>query len=367
MPRAYEYPRYPRSRVDRAGERIRTSAETPEDLEVIENWRASHAAVLGSFRKILYNKARNFAGIHIVQRLKRKPSIVAKLDREPKMRLSRMHDIAGCRVIFPDLKTLHEFRAEMHSGGYRHQRRGANDDRWNYISKPKPNGYRGIHDVYAYSAEAKKGRQDEAGLRNGMLIEIQYRTKIQHAWAAAVELAGLVTENNPKFGRGSQDFIEYFKLSSEMMARELEGMESCYPNYASIDLTNYLIEADMGTHITSIFSELREKEGVVSLNKASLLIFRYDPSSYEEQLEIRSYKSMSTAIKEYGRLEKSLLDSADIVLVGSRSGESIRSAYSNYFLDATEFMSLLGDAEELTDKRAHEEGWYGPDAVWSAN
>ena len=49
-----------------------------------------------------------------------------------------------------------------------------------------------------------------------MLVEIQYRTHVQHAWATAVELVGLVTESDPKFDRGNPDFIEFFKLSSEI-------------------------------------------------------------------------------------------------------------------------------------------------------
>jgi putative GTP pyrophosphokinase len=227
--RPYETPRYSKGRVDKAGQRIGTPEQTDEDLEVLENWRASHANILNTFKTLLYNRARHF-NVQIAQRLKRRPTIIDKLTREAQMRLSRMHDIAGCRVIFSDLIDLYSFRDEMHEARFDHKRRGVDDDRWNYIDRPKDSGYRGIHDVYTYHVEPKKGRAAEKQPWNGMLVEIQYRTKIQHAWSTAVELAGLVTENNPKFDRGSDDFIEYFRLVSEMFARVFEGGNSCFPN-----------------------------------------------------------------------------------------------------------------------------------------
>lgn len=361
--RPYESPRYSKGRVDRAGDRIGGPDEQFEDLIVLENWRASHANILNTFKTILYNKAKGFESIEIVQRLKRRPTIIDKLKRESGMKLSRMHDIAGCRVIFQNIADLEKFRSSMHAGRFDHERRGADDDRWNYIERPKQSGYRGIHDVYKYHVEPKKGRAGDEQPWNRMLVEIQYRTKVQHAWATAVELAGQITENNPKFNRGSKDFIEYFQLSSEMLARTFENGTSCKPKYTSLDLLGYLWEADSVTHISTLFSELRKSEGGIDPRKYSLLILRYDLDLFEEQLEIQSFDSMNQAISQYNKLEKSLSDQADIVLVGSRSSESIKSAYRNYFSDATEFLNLLGDAESFIDEKAREDGEYGPEPI----
>lgn len=358
--RPYESPQYSKGRVDRAGERIGGPNEHPEDLVVLENWRAAHANILNTFKTILYNKSKEFDSIEIVQRLKRRPTIIDKLKREPGMRLSRMHDIAGCRVIFQNITDLEKFRSSMHAGRFDHRRRGADDDRWNYMERPKLSGYRGIHDVYTYHVEPKKGRAGEDQPWNGMLVEIQYRTKVQHAWATAVELAGQITENNPKFNRGSRDFIEYFQLSSEMLARTFEGGTSCLPRLTSLSLLGCFWEIESATHISTLFSELRKSEGGIDPRKYSLLIFRYDPDMFEEQLEIQSFDSMNHAISQYSRLEKSLSDQADIVLVGSRSSDSIKSAYRNYFSDATEFLNLLGNAEDFLDTKAQEDGEYGP-------
>lgn len=137
MKRPYESPRFSKGRVDRAGERIGTPDEVPEDLEALENWRASHANILNTFKTILYNRARSFDGVQIAQRLKRRPTIIDKLKREPGMRLSRMHDIAGCRVIFKNLADLYAFRDAMHNSEFDHKRRGVEDDRWTTSSDQK--------------------------------------------------------------------------------------------------------------------------------------------------------------------------------------------------------------------------------------
>lgn len=348
--RSYETPRFSKRRVDRAGQRIGTPEQIPEDLEVLENWRAAHANILNTFKTLLYNRARHF-NVQIAQRLKRRPTIIDKLSREPNMHLSRMHDIAGCRVIFADLLDLHAFREEMHAARFDHKRRGVEDDRWNYIERPKESGYRGIHDVYTYHVEPKKGRAAEKQPWNGMLVEIQYRTKIQHAWSTAVELAGLVTENNPKFDRGSEDFVQYFRLVSEVFARVFEAGYSCFPEMQNDELLDRYYEYEARTHIIDLFSQLKRSEGGIDPTRSSLLIFYYptEENDFEDRLDIRPYESVNAAIQEYNRLEQELAEVADIVLVGSRSGESIKSAYRNYFSDADEFISLVAQGTGLLE------------------
>jgi putative GTP pyrophosphokinase len=341
--RAYAFPRFSKGAVDKAGQNISRNSERDEDFDILENWRASHANILNTFKTLLYNRAKGM-NVQIAQRLKRRPTIIDKLDREPDMRLSRMHDIAGCRVIFENEEDLIKFRASLHQARFEHKRRGADDDRWNYIKRPKSSGYRGIHDVYTYHVEPKKGRAGEDQPWNGMLVEIQYRTAVQHAWATAVELAGLVTENNPKFDRGSEDFIEYFRVCSELLSRIYENNTSCFPLESDASILIRYIELEDRTHILRIFSELRRSESQIDLSKSSILIFRYDFDLFhKDQLEIRQFDSVNLAIQEYNKLEVELDSKADVVLVGSRSAESIKSAYRNYFSDAQEFVKLVSE------------------------
>src|SRR5687767_3805814 len=106
---ANEYPGGSKSRVNRAGEGVRAGNPTDDDLNVIEEWRAAHRGVLNTFQAILRNRTRG-SDVIVAQRHKRKRTIFDKLARLPGMQLARMDDVAGCRLIFADIKTLYSFR-----------------------------------------------------------------------------------------------------------------------------------------------------------------------------------------------------------------------------------------------------------------
>ncbi|MBK6972019.1 MAG: RelA/SpoT domain-containing protein [Sterolibacteriaceae bacterium] len=146
---ASTFPGGSKSRVNRAGDNVRTEIASAEDLQVIDEWRAAHRSVLNTFQAILRNRTRD-TGITVAQRHKRKRTIFDKLHRLPGMRLSRMDDVAGCRLIFKNLKALNSFRADFHRARFNHKRRNELN-KYDYIKHPKDTGYRGIHDVYEYA------------------------------------------------------------------------------------------------------------------------------------------------------------------------------------------------------------------------
>ncbi|MDM5113991.1 hypothetical protein [Aeromonas salmonicida] len=73
-----QYPGGSKSRVTRAGERIRQKVAMPEDYQVIEEWRAAHRGVLNTFQAILRNRTSG-TSISVAQRHKRKMTIFDKL------------------------------------------------------------------------------------------------------------------------------------------------------------------------------------------------------------------------------------------------------------------------------------------------
>ena len=81
-----------------------------------------------------------------------------------------------------------------------------------YISDPKPSGYRGIHLVYRYFSDKKKS------MYNGMKIEMQLRSKYQHAWATAVETVGMFSGQALKSSLGSEDWQRFFSLMGSVIA-----------------------------------------------------------------------------------------------------------------------------------------------------
>ncbi|QQE87385.1 RelA/SpoT domain-containing protein [Azotobacter chroococcum] len=216
------YPGGSKSRVNKAGARVRSGEANAEDFQVIETWRAAHRPVLNTFQAILRNRTRG-TKVAVAQRHKRRNTIFGKLLRLPKMELSRMDDIAGCRLIFPSCEELYAFRQKFHFARFKHKRR--NDiEKYDYIKKPKSTGYRGIHDVYEYDVNSTAGNH----LR-GLYVEIQYRTYIQHAWATAVEVIGFITESQPKFQEGDDRYHKAMALASEILARAHEDRKGLWP------------------------------------------------------------------------------------------------------------------------------------------
>ena len=137
------------------------------------------------------------------QRLKREPQMIEKLSRHPKMRLSRMQDIGGCRAI---LRGGHE---EVDRVAKRIERRWEVKHRKHYtLEQPAKSGYRARHIIVQ---------------RDGRLIEIQLRTPRQHEWAEAIERADKRLQFNLKAGAGPPELLEYFRLAAIGLAYEDAG------------------------------------------------------------------------------------------------------------------------------------------------
>src|SRR5450830_563024 len=165
------FPGGSKSRVNAAGYSIRDQRASLEDMHAIDEWRAAHRIVLNTFQASLRSRTRG-KQIIVAQRHKRKNTIFGKLMRLPKMELSRMDDVAGCRLIFRSIEELYEFRESFHKARFNHKRKNESD-KYDYIKRPKQTGYRGIHDVYSYDVRSKNGDQ-----YRGLLLEIQYRTLV---------------------------------------------------------------------------------------------------------------------------------------------------------------------------------------------
>lgn len=245
-----------------------------------------------------------------------------------------MDDVAGCRIIFQSIADLRSFRESFHKARFKHKRR--NDiDKYDYIKKPKDTGYRGIHDVYSYDVNSTNGKQYE-----GLLLEIQYRTLIQHAWATAVEVIGFITENQPKFQKGDKRYEHCMALASEILARAYEDINGPYPEKTNSDLINEFNQLDRELHLVEMLTGLNIAETESTKNKNSIIIFREIG-----EIEIRSFKEATDALKELFKIEKEN-PNLDVVLVKADTSEEIRMAFRNYFSDAKDFIRLLTEAKQ---------------------
>ena len=333
------FPGGSKNRVNKAGNNVRSGCATNEDLRVIDEWRAAHRGVLNTFQAILRMRTRG-SQIFVAQRHKRKSTIFGKLSRFPRMQLSRMDDVAGCRLIFPSIDDLYKFRSKMHSARFKHERRNE-PDKYDYIKEPKDTGYRGVHDIYNYDVNSKAGRQ-----LKGLMVEIQYRTNIQHAWATAVEVIGFITESQPKFQEGDTRYQETMALASEVLARSSENAKGPHPDLTDQEVVHQFLEKEKEIGLLGMLKGLNSASTEVSKKRNTILIF-----SESGDLEMRTYRDATDALRALFELEERMRGK-DIVLVRADSSEEVRFAFKNYFSDATDFISLVEHGcEQLSGRK----------------
>ncbi|HUF32136.1 MAG TPA: RelA/SpoT domain-containing protein [Acidimicrobiales bacterium] len=131
---------YSTSQVNRAGKTLRyyldgrekNPAKIRNAILVIQDFRAAHAYPLTKAGMGVRSMVRT-AGYapHVSQRLKRLPTILDKLKREPTMSLANMQDIGGCRAVLPTVAAVY---AVTKNSTLRKRQTSTKD----YIERPAP-------------------------------------------------------------------------------------------------------------------------------------------------------------------------------------------------------------------------------------
>ena len=286
--------------------------------------------------------------IEFAQRLKRQNTVIDKLKRKNAKgtplisNVTSMHDFAGCRMIFDNLDDLYEFRDYIHSSqtmrNVRHELRHKDPAKYDYIERPKSTGYRGIHDVYRHFPRGSVRRQEKKPW-DGLLMELQYRTRVQHAWATAVEISDLLYGERTKFELDVTERGRFFAIASEIIARQHEGMCKAFTDQSEDDLQKELekLEKEMG--ILRRLKVLKKFEDEKKLQKHNVLnIYRESDDSFK--LEVIPFNTAEPAIEKATELEASE-DSVNAVYVRSDNPITLRSAYRNYFYDSVDFVKMI--------------------------
>lgn len=329
---------YSRSKIIKSGKIIKDPNATKEQIEeatkVIDNWRAAHAFPL----HVIYIHLRNMAAgkdIIVAERLKRLDSIIKKLEREPTMSLWTMQDLGGCRFIVPSVSEVYQYAEDYDLSRKRHKFK----EKYDYIKNPKPTGYRSLHMVYEYHSDKV------TTYNKNMMIEIQYRTHLQHIWATAVETMGLLTKSALKAGQGEDYIKRFFVLVSSLFAlrENCPVVPGTLPNEATliseikqIDNVHHVLETLNAFRIAVKVQEIEKKDPkgyylmILNYQSHTLRIRPYSPSQFEDANDV------------YAQYEKDRQNSAvDAVLVRAKSFKELKSAYPNYFADIGEFYKLV--------------------------
>lgn len=353
---AFPKPPSSKSAVRRAGQSISDGTATDLDFVLVDKWRSSHGYVINTFQAWLkghINKQLYY--VEFAQRLKRRNTVIGKLKRfkadgKPLISdVSTMHDFAGCRMIFDNLEDLISFRSYIHSPStmrnVEHElRHKAEPDKYNYIEKPKFTGYRGIHDVYRHFPRGTIRKQQKKPW-DGLLVEIQYRTRAQHAWATAVEISDLIDGEQTKFELDQSERGAFFAIASEIIARQYEGIERRFLDQTNAELRESLQKIEDKLGILRRLKVLKQFEDEELLQKHNVLnIYRDDLGKPE--LEVIPFNSAAEAIERASELEDSS-SSLNAVYVRSDNPKQLRSAYRNYFYDPIDFVKIIQEESGL--------------------
>lgn len=338
-------PAHSKSRVNWAGSVLATASRgvlveaqvLREALDIAGNWRSAHAFPLNALQNGLRQHVRKVCSHAVVsQRLKRIQSTAAKLGRFKRMKLSRMQDVGGCRAVVDTVEQVEELRSRYGRSRTKHQAANGRD----YIACPQASGYRGVHLVYRY-------RSPKNPAYNGLLVEIQLRTRLQHAWATAVETAGAFLGQALKSSEGERDWLRFFALAGSAFASE-EGRSGVPGAPADLGALRGEIRAlaqslEVQPRLIEYGALIADAPVFRAVERWHFVLVERRPD--EGRLYVIGYArgELAKVTSDYRDAEERVrdIDGAEVVLVSVDSLQALRRAYPNYYLDATLFLKEL--------------------------
>ncbi len=329
---------YSRKSLDKAGIALLDPFTRAEAVEKVSNWRSTHLPVLREFVEELakYLALCNVPYAFYSQRIKRMTSIIDKIRNNPTMGLGGLQDIGGVRFVFDSMSELQmcqDALTDFSPKGFSFVRET------DYIKNPKQSGYRSIHYIYQYHSED--------ATYDGLKIELQIRTRLEHSWAMAVETASLISRTSLKANiEDGSVWREFFKLVSAIFAQKENCAVPCvfkdydHKRYCDEYLVYYdthklldQLSALRVTVISNVISDAKDGYIVLSINfKEKTVQYRAFPSEEEDK-----------ATNLFSQIEQNIESDEAALLVSIAKMQEIRNAYPSYFLDTSEFLQALID------------------------
>lgn len=339
--------KYSRNKINLSGKALLAGPETGFPFTdanlVVEDWRKLHMVplkeLIGEVTRVLSQ-----AGVTAAfssHRLKRMTSIVAKLRHNPGMGLGGLQDIGGARFVFEDFPSLLHAQKIMTAAKLEHF--VVDREPYDYVAKPKESGYRSIHFAYKYVSE----NADFDGLR----VELQLRTRLQHDWAMAVETAELISKSPLKASIGDEHWLEFFRLCSAVFARK-EGspVADSYKDYTEKD---YCMQYALLDRQYKFLDQLRALVSAVQImevhtKKEGYVVLLIQFAEKRVQLKHFPSENLEEAAHYYAEVEKSIDEgNSAVVLVSVSDMKELQDAYPSYFLNAGEFIDSLQDFNNM--------------------
>ena len=210
-----------------------------------------------------------------------------------------------------------------------------------YIARPKRDGYRSLHQVFRYVSD----KHPEA---NGLRIELQIRTRLQHAWATAVETLGAIEKASFKTGEGNDAVKRYFQLASALFSLD-EGQPVTEPckGMCHKELVREFEALDKRLEATAKLRTLAVRQlpkitGRDRKNGLLLLVLKVSPNG-DSQLDVQRYDNVSVAEMAYSGIELLNKDNPAVyvLLMNTNNVSKLQQAYPNYYLDASLYLENI--------------------------
>lgn len=268
------------------------------------------------------------------------------------MALARMQDVAGCRAVVPSIDHVYVLKRQYENYARSSPKRGP-ELLWNstkdYIFAPKDDGYRGVHMVMKY----RSANRGYAGA-NGLRVEIQIRSRLQHAWAMAVETVSASTAQALKAGHGREEWKRFFKFMASAIA--LKEDMPMVPGTDELFVYKEIRELALDLRVIPLLETVRPAvETVIAEEKSQVGhpddLYLLELNAEQNTVGYTKFPKHQyvDALAAYAAAERRNVNDVNIhvVLVSVRDIESLRSAYPSYFLDMTEFIALIREALDI--------------------
>lgn len=331
--------KYSRNQINKAGTILMTSKvkEKVEDaITLIKDWRDLHMRPLMELKQSVESilKKENILHYPVSNRLKRIESIQLKLDVSPDMRLGGVHDIGGLRVVLYNIEDLLSFKQLLQNHSFENFKR--KDKIYDYVEEPKSTtGYRSIHFVYKY--------QSTDSNYDGLLVELQIRTKLQHCWAMAVETMGLCTKTSLKSNQGRDIHLDFFRIVSALYAlKENQPIAKNMQIFVMKDLMAKCYKIDNALEITKKLSAISVSIDNVEKNSINADYYVLNINLDKRLLNIKTFEDFEEASSLYSKLEeKENEENRAVVLVSVDEIKELRETYPSFFLDTKDFIDSI--------------------------
>lgn len=271
-----------KGQIDRLGERLRDGPVSENDLRELDAYRESFSDAYGE----IIARIRTSTGLEPTGRPMKTPfSIVQKLRRETEMQLSRMQDIAGCRLV---VATLPDQDGAVRDLTQAFVKVRVLDRR----EKPS-HGYRAVHIIVS---------------GQGKTVEIQVRTELQNLWAQLSEVMSDVFDPAIKYGGGDPNFQRVLLLLSDQIGN-LEKLEKSFediePGLAKMLLSDKVIVTGPDEITSELMQEILKRR-LPGTNRSDVRLDELTPQLAEE---FRRHKSSETSM--HHQLQEMIRESAE--------------------------------------------------------